>query len=134
MSLLSLSYWTNLQGQELDPTVQIALLVAFGGLIALGIVAALLAWKRPGSMFWSEGGRRLSKIAVWMGVIGLIFLVSTHELAYFFGARFWYLLWLLAFLILLVRWIRFVLIDVPDKRQAYEEKARIEKWIPKYKR
>lgn len=134
MPLFSLSYWTNLQAQELAPSVQIALLVVFGGLTVLGIIAALLAWKKTGSMFWVEGGGRFSKIALWMGVIGLLFLVSTHELAYFFGARFWYLVWLVVFIILIARWIKFCLMDIPEKRMAYEEKARIDKWLPKHKK
>ena len=134
MPLLTWSYWFDLQARELMPAAKIGLLVAFGALIVLGIAAAALAGKKSGDMFWAEGGRRFSAIALWMGALGLLLVAFTHELVYFFGARFWYPLWLLVFLVLIGFLVKFLLVEVPEKKADYEERARIEKWLPKHKR
>ena len=134
MPLLTWSYWFDLQARELMPAAKLALLVAFGALFLLGILASVMAKKKSGDMFWAEGGRRFSSIALWMGVLGLLILFFTHELAYFFGARFWYPVWLIVFLILIGRLIAYLLVVVPEKKADYEERARIEKWLPKHKK
>ena len=134
MPLLTWSYWFNLQAMELTPWIKTALFVAFGLLFVLGIVAAAAAARNPGRMFLAEGGKRFSSLALWMGAFGLVLVFCTHELVYFFGARFWYPLWLIVFLVVLARWIKFVLVDIPEKKADYEEKARIEKWLPKHKK
>lgn len=131
--LLSWSYWFSLQARELMPSVKLALVVAFALLVALGIVARVIAGKKSESMFWSEGGRRFSSMALWMGVLGLLLVWCTHELVYFFGARFWYLVWLIVFLIQAVRLVKFLIVDVPKRSTACAEKARIDKWLPKGK-
>lgn len=131
--LLSWSYWFSLQARELMPSVKLAFVVGFAALVLLGIVARVVAGKKSGSMFWSEGGRRFSSMALWMGVLGLLLVWCTHELVYFFGARFWYLVWLAVFLILTIRLAKFLFVDVPRRSAAYAEKARIDKWLPKGK-
>ncbi len=133
MPLLTWSYWFSLDALELQPRVKLALFAAFALLTLLGIAAAALAKKHSESMFWAEGGKRFSAMAIWMGVLGLLLVFFTHELVYFFGARFWYLVWLAVFILLAIRLAKFLLADVPKRHAAYEEKARIDKWIPKGK-
>jgi len=130
-NLLSWSYWFSLQARELMPSVKLALLAVFGALILVAVAAGAVSKKRSGDMFWAEGGKRVASMGWWMGVIGLILVGFTHELTYFFGARFWYLVWLLAALAWTVSIARFLLSVVPKKKAEYEERARIAKWIPK---
>ncbi len=132
MPLFTWSYWFSLQPSELMPAVKLGLLVAFAALFALGIVASLLARKADGRMALAEGGARFSRLALWMGTFGLLLLLFTHELTYFFGARFWYLVWLLLFLIQIVRLAKFLMVDVPEKRAAFAERARIRRWLPQH--
>ncbi len=94
----------------------------------------MLAKKKSDHMIWAEGGKRFASMALWMGTLGLLLVFFTHELAYFFGARFWYLVWLLVFLILLGRFIKFLLVDIQEKKAAYDAKARIDKWLPGHKK
>ncbi len=133
MTLLSWSYWFSLQVSELMPSVKTALLVAFAALFVCGIVMGSLAKKKSGSMFWAEGGKRLSSLGVWMGVCGLLLVFFTHELVYFFGARFWYLVWLAVFIAWLISIVRYILTVVPKRSAAFAERARIDKWLPKGK-
>ncbi|HJV33364.1 MAG TPA: hypothetical protein VJ694_05040, partial [Patescibacteria group bacterium] len=100
-------------------------------LIVLGFLARAMAKRRSGDMFWAEGGKRVAAMAFWMGFLGLFIVWSTHELVYFFGARFWYLLWLAAALAWTVSIARFLVAVVPEKKAEYENRARIAKWIPK---
>lgn len=134
MPIFTWSYWFDLQARELMPSVKIALLVAFGALFVLGILAAMLAKKKSEHLLWAEGGKRFSSMALWLGAFGLLLIFFTHELAYFFGARFWYLVWLLLFLIQSIRLIKYLLIDVRQKKAAYDARARIDKWLPQYRK
>lgn len=132
MPIFTWSYWFDLQARELMPSAKIALLVAFGALFLLGVIAAVLAKVKAEHMFWAEGGRRFASMALWMGGLGLLLVFFTHELVYFFAARFWFLVWLVIFLILLVRFLKFILVDVQEKKADYDAKARIDKWMPKH--
>ena len=134
MPVFTWSYWFNLQPSELMPAVKISLLAAFAALFALGIVASIAARKADGRMALAEGGARFSRLALWMGALGLLLVLFTHELAYFFGARFWYLIWLLAFLTLFGRLVKFLLVDVPEKQATFAEQARIRRWLPQHKK
>lgn len=130
-NLLSWSYWFSLQARELMPSVKLALVVAFAALVVLGLLAAFAARRRSGSMFWAEGGKRFASMALWMGFLGLFFTWSTHELVYFFGARFWFLLWALVAVVWTVSIARYLLTVVPKKSAEYADRARIRKWLPK---
>lgn len=134
MPIFTWSYWFDLQAKELLPTVTIALLAFFGVLFILGVFAAVLSKRKSDHMSWAEGGKRFSSTALWLGAFGLLLVFFTHELAYFFGARFWYLVWLLIFLIQMVRLAKFMLVDVHEKQATYDAKARIDKWLPKHKK
>ena len=72
--------------------------------------------------------------AALLGAFGLLLVFFTHELAYFFGARFWYLVWLLLFLIQSIRLAKFLLVDLQEKKASHDAKARIDKWLPQPKK
>ena len=129
--LLTWSYWFSLQARELMPQVKTGLLAAFAALVVLGLLARAIAKRRAGDMFWAEGGKRVAKMALWMGFLGLFIVWCTHELVYFFGARFWYLVWLAAALAWSIAILRFLIAVVPKKKAEYAEQARIRKWLPK---
>ena len=130
-NLLSWSYWFSLSARELMPSAKTALLAAFVALVLIGLLARYASAKRPGDMAWAEGGKRVASMGLWMGFLGLFLLWCTHELVYFFGARFWYLVWLLIALAWCFSILRFLIAVVPKKKVEYEERARIRKWIPK---
>ena len=130
MPLLSWSYWFTLQARELMPAAKTALFIAFAALVVLGFAARHVSKKRSDDMFWAEGGKRFASLALWMGFLGLFFVWCTHELVYFFGARFWFLAWALAALLWAASLVRFLLAVVPKKKAEYAEQARIRKWLP----
>lgn len=130
-NLLSWSYWFSLEARELMPSAKTALLTIFTALVLVGLLARAISKKRSGDMFWAEGGKRVASMSLWMGTLGLLLAWFTHELVYFFGARFWYLVWLLGAAVWSGSILRFLIAVVPKKKAAYEEQARIRKWIPK---
>ena len=131
MNLLTWSYWFSLQARELLPAVKITLAGAFALLFVLGLLARLVSKKKSGDMFWAEGGKRFASMAAWMSLLGLFFVWCTHELVYFFGARFWFLVWLAVTLFWTFMIARFLFSVVPKKQAEYSEKARIAKWLPR---
>ncbi|MEK7546014.1 MAG: hypothetical protein AAB554_02955 [Patescibacteria group bacterium] len=130
-NILSWSYWFSLQALELMPSAKLGLLALFVGLVVVGLAARTLSKTRSGDMFWAEGGKRVASMGLWMGVTGLLIVWCTHELVYFFGARFWFLVWLLVAIVWTASILRFLIAVVPKQKAEYEEKARIRKWIPK---
>lgn len=112
------------------PAAKTALFAAFAALVLLGFAARSLSRKRSGDMFWAEGGKRFASLALWMGFLGLFFAWCTHELVYFFGARFWFLAWALVALLWTASLVRFLIAVVPKKKAEYAEQARIRKWLP----
>ncbi len=133
MPLLTWSYWFSLQARELLPNVKFALLAFFGVLAVFGYVASRFAKKKQGSLLAIEGAKRLASFGLWMGMTGLLLVFFTHELIYFFGARFWYLVWLAVAVWWAAAIGRALLVVVPGRSAAFAEKARLEKWIPKGK-
>jgi hypothetical protein len=131
-NLLSWSYWFSLSARELMPSVKIGLLVAFLALFAVGFLARMLSKKRSEDLFWAEGGKRVASMAFWMAPFGLFFLWCTHELTYFFGARFWFLIWIAAAALWTGSIVRHLVGVVPGKKSAFAEKARIQKWLPRH--
>lgn len=131
MPLLSWSYWFSFQARELMPSAKLALLVFFGALVLFGIVASRYAKKKTSSMLMMRAAARFASFGLWMGITGLLLVFFTHELIYFFGARFWYLVWLVAAAWWLIAIVRFLLVVVPGQSANFAEKARIDKWIPK---
>mgnify|MGYP001596610455 CR=1 FL=1 len=130
-NLLTWSYWFSLQARELMPSVKLALLAAFVALFVIGLLARAMSKRRSGDMFWVEGGKRVATMTLWMSVLGLFMVWCTHELVYFFGARFWYLAWLLVALVWTASIAKFLITVVPKKQAEYADRARIAKWIPK---
>lgn len=130
-NLLNPSYWFALSPSELAPSVKLAMLVFFAAMIAAGFVLRAIAKARPGSIYWVEGGKRFAKLCFWMGPLGLLITWFTHELIYFFGARFWFIVWDAVAIVWTVRILLFLKREAPKRAAAFSEKTRIEKYLPK---
>jgi apolipoprotein N-acyltransferase len=132
-NLLTAAYWFSFEAREFMPIVKWSLLAFFGLMILAGLVLRALAKKRSGNLYWSEGGRRFSRLCFVMGLFGLLFLWLTHELIYFFGARFWFALWDIATIVWAVFILKYMMKEIPKRASEFAEKARIEKYLPKSK-
>lgn len=130
--LLSFSYWFELSPRELMPLAKTILAAAFGLMLLAGIGLRILAARAPHAAA-SEGRRRLARLLGWMGAWGLLLVWFAHELIYFFGARFWFLAWLIVGALWLFFTVKFMVKEAPFRAGDAAERARINKWLPKNK-
>jgi hypothetical protein len=130
-NLLTYAYWFSFLPVPFVSWVLKLLIAKFAGLVLIGIVLRVLAAKKSDSMYWAKGGLRLSRLAIWMGCTGLILVWLTTEQVYFFGARFWFLVWGAVFVLWLVSALKYLLKVIPKQAAEFAEKARIGKYLPK---
>lgn len=131
--IFSFGYWFDVTPEPLARLGLNFLLVAFGAVLAAGVIARVLAAKKSGNMYWAKGGVKAARMCFWMAPIGFLLTWFAYEQVQFFGARFWLLAWALAFLIWLGFIIKYVMVVVPEQAADFAERARIEKYLPKKK-
>jgi len=130
--LFTLSYWTSLlPPPTFDPLFIFVAGVEFGGALVLSFILFVLAKKKHEKIFWAKAAPKLGHLLAWYGVLGLLNLWLAYEQVYLWGARFWLLALFLGALI----WLGFILFYIfrkmPKEKEAYEEKERIRKYLPK---
>lgn len=129
-NLLDPAYWFALSPSELAPRAKLAAAAFFAALVVVGFALRAASKSRAGSIYWAEGGKRAARFCFWMGPLGLLLVWFSHELVYFFGARFWFIAWGLAALAWLVRLVLFMKKEAPKRAAEFAEKARIGKYLP----
>jgi phosphatidylglycerophosphate synthase len=109
-----------------------ALLIFFLVIFVLGWFFRL-AKKKTSDRFVAAAWRRLATVGLTMGAIGLLFWFFSFEEVRLFGARFWYLVWLLGVVVWLVKiWIGFYRL-APRARAAEAARRQREKYLPRKK-
>ncbi len=130
-NLLTYGFWFSLLPEPFIRPMLILLVAIFGVMVALSIALRIIASKKKGDMYWAKGGAKFAGLFQWTGVIGLILVWLGEEQIYFFGARFWFLVLGLVFLIWLAAVLKYVLKTIPKRAAEFAERARIEKYLPK---
>jgi len=116
-------------------TTALAWRVAFGlfaALFLVGIVVRIYA-SRATDRSRLPLLRRVAKLCVSMGALGLILGFFSFENIRLLGARFWYPIWLLGTVIWAAFLVKFAVKELPAMRAADLEKQEKEKYIPKPK-
>jgi hypothetical protein len=93
--LFSLTYWFDLDPEVISNQMAILLFGFFALVILGGITARIVSsrWRRD--RYKHQLWQRAAQAAVTMGLVGLFFFFFLFENIRFFGARFWYLFWLI---------------------------------------
>ena len=78
--------------------------------------------------------RHLGYLFLTMGILGMFWFFFTFEEIYLFGARFWFLVWLLICIVWAWWIIRYVKVTIPQLRKAGAAKKDSNKYIPVKKR
>jgi amino acid transporter len=132
-TLLSLGYWLDVTPPPLSRAFLGAVFAVFALFVVAGLFARVRA-RRQARKDLVELFGRVGRATTTMGVIGLVLLFFSYEQIRFFGARFWYLLWLLIVLV----WAAFIihhLVRVLPKKRALEiARQEKEKYLPKPKK
>ncbi len=121
---------------DLTPTRMAASFEAgFFGLFVLLLVggAILRMYVRNGKLDKYRGTvlRRVAGIASSAGIVGLVWFFFTFEEIQFFGARFWFLIWIIGVVIAIVQLVRFVKKDVPVLQHREQSRADVNKYLPR---
>lgn len=77
---------------------------------------------------------KATALLITMGLLGILLYFFSFERIRFFGARFWYPLWLIGTGVWAYSIFRFVKRDVPLKRQQVIERQEKRKYFPGRKR
>lgn len=133
MNLFSLKFWFALQPVPLLPLYEFILLGIFSFLVVFAIVLRIVFLRKKSDPLLAKRLKHLRQMFLVMGVIGLAFLFFTYERAFILGARFWYLLWAVVFLVWLVFILRDLFKKMPHEKEEKRRKEIFEKYLPRPK-
>jgi len=132
-SLFQPSYWFTMAPPEVGGLIGNLIFVLFIGVLVFGIVGRIVADRKGDDRYVREIGNRISTLLVTMGVLGLILFFFSFEQIELFGARFWYVIWVIAVVVWSVRIVRYVKRDIPDMKARSESLRARAKYLPKPK-
>lgn len=132
--LFSLSFWFTLQQNALSPGFARGFFILFALVVIVGAVIRLISRQKKDDRYVKRLYRKAAALAITMGLLGLLWLFFAFEEVYLFGARFWFLIWLVG----LGTWIGFTLQfaqkRIPELRQEDAHLAEVNKYLPKKKK
>ncbi len=134
INFLKPSYWFSFDYAVVDGVGGKIVFATFLVLVLIGIFSRMVAEHKTDDKYMKIVGRKFSNIFVTMGFVGMLFFFFSFEHISFFGARFWYLIWLIGVAVWIFYLVRFVRKDVPEKRK--KDLAHVErmKYMPPRKK
>jgi hypothetical protein len=130
-NLFTLKYWFTLNPEPFLPVVLNILYVFFGLLIIGGIAAKIMSKKHAGYPPTRKVYEKFYYFLASLGFSGLILVFLRSIRAYFIGAPFWLLVWLIVFLVWLYFILRYIFIKAPKLKEEIEMRRELEKYLPK---
>lgn len=133
-SFLQPSYWFSMTPPEVGGLLGNIVFGVFVVVLILGIIGRIVVDRRGDDRYRKEIGSRISSLFITMGLLGVVLFFFSFEEIQLFGARFWYLIWVIAVLVWTFFIVRFVKRDIPEKRTreiALREQA---KYLPQQHR
>lgn len=130
-SLLSLLFWFDLTPVSFSPVFEKLFFFLFAFFILLASVSKIIARQKKGDRFTVSSYKRLSTMFTTLGILGMLWFFFSFEEVYFFGARFWFLLWLAGFIVWVGFLYRYMTVIIPAKKMRGEAKAQENKYLPR---
>ena len=132
--LFSLSFWFDLHSTGLSSTYERGFFFFFALFIIMGSISRIFAKNKKDDRFLVKAYRYIGQMFMMMGVLGLFWFFFAYEQIYFFGARFWFIVWILG-LIAWIAWIvYYVKVKIPELKDKGAAKQEVNKYIPKRRR
>lgn len=129
-SFLLPSYWFSLQLPEVTRGPGFVFLIIFLVLLIVGLVLRAIAMQKQNEKYGAMIVRRFVSLCFTMAVLGLFLSFFGFERVRFFGARFWYPIWV----VITVLWfglnVWFMKKRVPGMRMKEKERLEREKYMP----
>lgn len=130
-NLFTLEYWFTLNPEPFLPVVLKILYVFFGLMIVCGIAAKIMSKKHAGYPPTRNLYEKFYYFLSSMGFVGLVLVFFRAVRAYFIGAPFWMLIWLIVLLVWLYFILRYAFVKMPKLKEEIEMKRELEKYLPK---
>lgn len=123
------SYWFT--HQHVVPAFWMTTLISLFGLL---VVTSLVCWALSKRKVFTTPVRsylrRWGTFAFSAGLVGFLLLFFSWQRVAFFSARIVYLLWIVSFGYWAIKLLMYGLKDLPRKLADYEERLRVEKYLP----
>lgn len=104
------------------------LVILFGVFILAGIISSFNT--RRVDRLKAKGLKRITHFGLTVGLLGYLYLFFAWQRAALLGARFWLVGLALVTAIWLIFIIRFLVLEVPAKRKAIDQRRRFEQYLP----
>lgn len=136
MSILNfLTAWISLDPLTVTQGSGRVLVIIFVLLFLVGMALRVVGVRRKKEdAYVREMFRRLAGLLTTMGILGMIIGFFSFEDLRFLGARFWYPIWLIVFIIWAFFIIRYIKKQVPMMRAREIEREEKFKYMPKPKK
>lgn len=130
-TLFSLDFWFNLQPIGLTPLFSKIIFVIFTAFIVFGAVANIVARNRKDDHLLVQAYRRIAQMLYVMGWVGFFIWFASYETLYLFGARFWYLIWVVGLIVWMWRIFVYITKVIPELRVDLQHRADVNKYLPR---
>lgn len=114
--MLNPLYWLSMKPANMEGLLGKITFGFFLLLVIVALVCRFLLKQKTRDRYVKLIGSRLMTLCFTMGFLGIILFFFSYEGIQFFGARFWYPIWDIAFLLWVIAIVRFALKDVPAMR------------------
>ena len=128
------SYWFTFNPALVDGIIGNCVFGFFVLLFVLGIVTRIVASQRALDRYLQKVVTQSVTLLITMGLLGVALYFFSFERIRFFGARFWYLLWLVGLVFWVYRIVRHVKDEIPAARQRAHEQKEKQKYFPSKKK
>jgi len=129
--LLDWRFWLALRPSALSEKAVWFLLISFIVILGIAIFFRVLMYFRKKNPSFVKLFKKMHRLFLIMGLVGLILLFLSYEQIYLLGSHFWYLLWLIGFLIWLGFVIRYLIVQMPREKEEIEKRKRFLKYLPR---
>ncbi|MBI4268556.1 hypothetical protein HY627_01855 [Candidatus Uhrbacteria bacterium] len=129
----NLFYWFSLEPQVMSLFGAISAGSFFGCFILLKILGkfAYLHYKKNLSAPEKRLMAKAESMLLTMGFAGIAWVFFAYEGLPILSARFWFLVWVVAFVLWGYLLLRYALVELPPQISAIKQKERFSKYLPK---
>lgn len=130
MNMLNPLFWLSIESANVGGLLGKIMLGFFLLLILIGVVCRIVLMQSSKDRYLKLIGKRLVTCSLTMGIIGVVLYFFSYEGIQLFGARFWYLFWMIAFIVWIIVLAKFAIKEVPALRNKDVMQYAKSKYIP----
>ena len=134
MNFFQPSYWFTTQSPEVTGMLGTLVFILFVLCFVLGIVGRIVTDRKEQDRFRREIGGRISDLLITSGLLGFILFFFSFENVQFFGARFWYPVWMIMVAVWAYYIVRYMRRDVPAMKARSASRAAAGTYLPTSKK